>query len=360
VPPVEVSEANSSLGVVRKSHHHQGRGDRVEHSAQRDLRGDREAVALVAQPGASDGGVDREEQRVEPGGGRAADQVVGDLPVAHHVELEPVAAVRVGRPHVLDRRRAEGGQRERDARRAGRACPGGLALGVHEAGEAGRGDAERQRRLAAEDGRRGVDGRDVLEDGRVELDVLERLPGTLERDLGLGGAVGVVEGGLRRAALGDVAQVVDRQRGVEPPLLRVELRLLEPHELEDLVRLGELAIGHVSGTSGSERIGRPPAGQFRRLTVARRLAQPAACAEFVVPGTAVPSLFWARGRANRRMSRAFPGTGGATPGYRPARGGAPVPGRRHVRCSWWRSGWRSARCAALAWAWWRPLSLRRW
>ena len=26
VPPVEVSEANSSLGVVRKSHHHQGRG----------------------------------------------------------------------------------------------------------------------------------------------------------------------------------------------------------------------------------------------------------------------------------------------------------------------------------------------
>jgi hypothetical protein len=67
----------------------------------------------------------------------------------------------------------------------------------------------------------------------------------LERDLGLGGAVGVVEGGLRRPALSDVAQVVDRQRGVEPSLLRVEFRLLEPHELEDLVRLGELALGHL-------------------------------------------------------------------------------------------------------------------
>ena len=64
-----------------------------------------------------------------------------------------------------------------------------------------------------------VDGRvDALrgpQDARVELDVLERLAGAGERELALGRAVGVVEGGLGRAALGDGAQVVDRERAVE-------------------------------------------------------------------------------------------------------------------------------------------------
>ncbi len=42
VPPVEVSEANSSLGVVRKSHHHQGRG-----------------IALTTVPSVSCGGIEK-------------------------------------------------------------------------------------------------------------------------------------------------------------------------------------------------------------------------------------------------------------------------------------------------------------
>ena len=46
-------------------------GDRVEDSAGRDLGRDGEAVALVAQPGAGDGRVDRELQRVEACGGGA-------------------------------------------------------------------------------------------------------------------------------------------------------------------------------------------------------------------------------------------------------------------------------------------------
>ena len=82
------------------------------------------------------------------------------------------------------------------------------------------------------------------QDAGVELDVLERLARARERQLALGGAVGVVEGGLRRAPLGDRAQVGDRERGVEAALAAVELGLLELHELEQLGGVGELAGDH--------------------------------------------------------------------------------------------------------------------
>ena len=96
---------------------------------------------------------------------------------------------------------------------------GDLALGLHHPGEAGRRDPERQRRPAAEHLARGVDRRDVAQDRRDELDVGERLAGPGQRDLAVGGAVGVVEGGLRRTPLGDPAEVVDGQGLVEPALL---------------------------------------------------------------------------------------------------------------------------------------------
>jgi hypothetical protein len=116
----------------------------VEHGAQRELRRDREAVARVAQPRSRDRRVDGEEQGVEPGGRGAAREVVGDLPVTHDVQLEPVPAVWVGGADVLDGRRAERGQRERDSGGAGRGGAGPFALGVHEPGEPGRRDPERQ------------------------------------------------------------------------------------------------------------------------------------------------------------------------------------------------------------------------
>ena len=52
----------------------------------------------------------------------------------------------------------------------------------------------------------------------MKLDVAERLPGAGQRHFLLGRAVGVVERGLRRAALGDSAQVLDGQRRLEPAL----------------------------------------------------------------------------------------------------------------------------------------------
>ena len=113
----------------------------------------------------------------KPAAAARRDELVRDLAVAHDVQLEPVAPVRVRRLHVLDRRRAERRQGERDAGGTGRARPGDLALGLHEPGEAGRRDAERQGRRSAEDLGRRVDVAARTQDVGVELDVLERLAG---------------------------------------------------------------------------------------------------------------------------------------------------------------------------------------
>src|SRR5699024_4265875 len=105
-------------------------------------------------------------------------------------------------------------------------------------------DPEGQRRAAAHDLGARVDVGDVLEDRGMELDVLEGLHRTRHRDLALGGAVGVVERGSRCPPLGDTAQVLDRQRVLQTALLRVELELLELHQIEDLGRLGDLPLDH--------------------------------------------------------------------------------------------------------------------
>ena len=56
----------------------------------------------------------------------------------------------------------------------------------------------------------------------MKFDVPKSLPRTLQGDLVLGGAVGVVERGLGGAPLGDAAQIVDRQCCVEPALGAVQ------------------------------------------------------------------------------------------------------------------------------------------
>ena len=218
--------------------------DRAGDGAQGQLRRDGEPVALVAQPRARHRGVDGEEQGVEACGGGPAGEPVGDLPVPHDIELEPVAAGRVGGLDVLDRGGAEGREAEGDAGCCRRGGTRDLALGLHQAGEAGRGDAERQGRGAAEDLAAGVGFGGAAQDRGAELDVPERLPGAGQRDLLLGGAFGVVEGGLRGPAPGDGAQVVDRERRLQAALLRVQLGLLEPHQLEDLGWPGELTLDH--------------------------------------------------------------------------------------------------------------------
>ena len=224
MPPVVDSDANSSLGVVRKSYHHQGRGNRVDDRADGELRRDREAVALVAQARAGDRGVDGELQRVESRRGGAADQPVGDLAIAHDVQLEPVApvgfAALTSSIDVVPRVDSVNGMPAAPAADAPAISPSVCIRRVKPVGAMPNGSADRPPRIV--DGR--VDVRRGAQDRGVELDVLERLAGAGERQLALGRAVGVVEGGLRRATLGDRAQVVDRERGVEAALLAVRAR----------------------------------------------------------------------------------------------------------------------------------------
>ena len=85
----------------------------------------------------------------------------------------------------------------------------------------------------------------------MELDVAERLPRAGQRDLALGGAVGVVERRLGRASLGDRAQVLD---GVAPwPAAggRVQTRLLELQQRAQVAGLGQCRFDHGSVLGGA-------------------------------------------------------------------------------------------------------------
>ena len=86
----------------------------------------------------------------------------------------------------------------------------------------------------------------------MELDVSEGLAGATQGDLPLGGAVGVVEGRCWGAALGDLAQVPGGQCGVEASTPRIELGRLEVEQLEDLARVGQLALDHRNLISKSD------------------------------------------------------------------------------------------------------------
>ena len=88
----------------------------------------------------------------------------------------------------------------------------------------------------------GVDLGDIAQDRRVKFDVAERLSGPRERQLLFGGTIGVVERRLGRAALGDAAQIVDRQRGIEPTPRRTQLRLAELHKGCQFARSGQAAL----------------------------------------------------------------------------------------------------------------------
>src|SRR5699024_5413365 len=110
--------------------------------------------------------------------------------------------------------------------------------------------------LAPEDRRRGVHVGDVVEDRGVERDVLEGLAGAVQRQFAFCGAVGVIERGGRGAPLRDLAQILDRQRRVQPPRLRVEFRLLELQQFEDLGGFGKLPLYHCGlASSGREKCG---------------------------------------------------------------------------------------------------------
>ena len=212
----------------------------VQYGLDGQRRRDGHAVADVPQPGPGDGGVHGDHQGVVAGPGGALDQLQRAVAVGPQVELEPVPAVRCGGGHVLDGGRAHGGERVGDAGGRGSLGAGVLALGLHHAGEAGGRDADRQPGRLAQDVGAQVYFGDVAKDAGPELDVQERLAGAAQGDLGFGRAVGVVERGLRGAALGQVAEVPDGA-GTPQPGGAAELGLLELHQRGEVRVLGDAA-----------------------------------------------------------------------------------------------------------------------
>ena len=66
------------------------------------MRRNRETVALITQASASNGCIHGEEERIESCLGGALYQPVGDFALAHDIQLEPEATVRVCGAHILN------------------------------------------------------------------------------------------------------------------------------------------------------------------------------------------------------------------------------------------------------------------
>ena len=171
------------------------------------------AVARVALAVGAFGHVDREDQRAQAGIARTLDHVLGDRLVLGGIELVPAM---VGRQlaEILDR--AGAGTRHDEghvgvARRLGQHQVGAAA---EQAGETGRGDADRARIGPAENGGRLVARRDVDQVARHDARLAEGLLVGDEADLVVGAALDEVVGDLRQPLLGELAQVFDVHHAV--------------------------------------------------------------------------------------------------------------------------------------------------
>jgi hypothetical protein len=219
----------------------------VAQRAQRRARREDEAVVDVAQARAGHRHVDRERKHVEARGLGARDQLGAGVAVGPHVELEPLVGVGRGGRELLGRGGPPRREAGRDAHSLRHPRHRALTLVVEEAREPGRGEGQRQRRRTPEDRRGGVDRGDVAQSRRDELDARERLARAAQADLGVGGAVRVVEDGTRGAPTRDRAQVADARRAREAPLGRVELRPSRREQGTQLRPSGQAALGHGGG-----------------------------------------------------------------------------------------------------------------
>ena len=206
------------------------------------MRRNGETIALIPQPGARNRGVHREEQRVKTGRSGAFHQPIGDFPLPHDIQLEKVSAVRVRGLHILNRGGTQGGQAEWDAGLPGGGSAGQLALGLHEPGETRRGDTEREGGRAAEHLAAGIHIADIVEDGGVELHILECLAGPIHRDFVVGGTVRVVKGSCRGATLGDLAQVINGLGVAEARPLEIEVELFKLNQIKKFGWMRQLTL----------------------------------------------------------------------------------------------------------------------
>src|SRR4029453_4740345 len=115
VPSQEVREANTRGSVVSRLYHHHGGGRRPGRSPG-SARGERQAVADIAQPGPGDRHVHGQDQGLIARRLGPLDQFLAGATVTPHIQLEPLAGGGRGGGHVLDGGRPQGRQRIGDGR----------------------------------------------------------------------------------------------------------------------------------------------------------------------------------------------------------------------------------------------------
>ena len=190
----------------------------VDDEARRRRERQAEAVMRVVFAVGRDGGIDRDDQRLEPVAVGALDQLVRQLALLPDIELEPQPAADVGAAmlgDLLHRGHRGGGEGQRDLRLGGGLGEFEFALVPAQPGGAGGGDRHRQRGGLAE--QRGGDAAAGHIDQRAmaQLDALEGAAVVGDGEVVLGGAIDEFEHALGQAALRGGAQVVDVEAAIE-------------------------------------------------------------------------------------------------------------------------------------------------
>src|SRR5262249_31974028 len=161
------------------------------------------------------------------------------------VELEPERlADRLC--HVLDRADRHGGERERDARRLGRAARQDLAVAVLHAAEPDRRERERERGVLADDRGGEIAAGHVDQQPLAQLDALEVGAVGAQRLLRVGAGLRIIEKSARHLAAGLLSQVVDAGHGAHGEGLYLPRPKLETGNVTSALRV-------YSGNGGRRR-----------------------------------------------------------------------------------------------------------
>ena len=188
---------------------------RLQLGLEGELQGPHEAVATVALAVGADRHVDGYHQRREPGAGGAAHHVLGNLAVARDVELIPAV---LGRQpaQVLDQPRGRAGHDEGDVGFPGCLGQHHVAAAPEQRGTPGRRNPDRARVGPAEQRRALIPDGHVDAVARHQRVLLEGILVAGEPVLVVEAALDEVVGDLGQPALGQLAQVVEIDGGIDP------------------------------------------------------------------------------------------------------------------------------------------------
>ena len=166
--------------------------------------------------------------------------------IAPQVQLKPAGGIGGGVADFFDRTGTHRRERERDPGLGSRLHSPDLTLAVHEAGEAGGRDPERQGAAVPGDLRREVRLSGAVQDSGQQLHGLEGLAAALVRQFQAGRAVHVVERGRGGTTPRNRPECLDIGSLREPSGPAVRIELAELHERLEFGNLGQSSFhGHI-------------------------------------------------------------------------------------------------------------------